>query len=329
MGLSHFARRTYTHFNTPVEPMPRLTQALGGPTLWIKRDDRTGLAGGGNKTRKLEYLVAEALTGGATALITCGSVQSNHCRLTAAAANREGLSCHLVIREKRPGQYREDASGNNLLYRLLGAQVHVVPPNTDLETAMTDLAYRLAASGTLAHVIPMGGSNATGCLGYVRCAKEIVQWSVEAGVPLASVVCASSSGGTHAGLVAGLYPEGINVLGISVDWDAEPQTEVVVGLVNAVCDKMGTSDIPSEAVVVHDQYVGPGYAQGTPEMAEAVRMFAQLEGVLLDPVYTGKTAAGFIGTVRSGRWSKDDHVLFVHTGGSPALFEYSEQVLGQ
>lgn len=328
MGLGHFSHRTYTHFTTPVEPLTRLTKALGGPTLWVKRDDRTGLAGGGNKTRKLEYLVSEAIDGGATALITCGSVQSNHCRLTAAAANREGLACHLVIREKRPDQYREDASGNNLLYRLLGATIHVVPPNTDLDTAMSKLAYELAASGTLAHVIPMGGSNATGCLGYVRCAKEIAQWSVDAGVPLKAVVCASSSGGTHAGLVAGLHPEGVDVVGISVDWDSEPQTEVVVALVDAVTQKLFAPSIDDEAVVVHDGYVGPGYAQGTPEMAEAVRMFAQLEGILLDPVYTGKTAAGFIDLIRRGTWSKDDHVMFVHTGGAPALFEYAEQVLG-
>ena len=141
------------------------------------------------------------------------------------------------------------------------------------------------------------------------------------------MVCASSSGGTHAGLVAGLHPEGVDVVGISVDWDSEPQTEVVVALVEAVTQKLLAPSIADEAVVVHDDYVGPGYAQGTPQMAEAVRMFAQLEGILLDPVYTGKTAAGFIDLVRRGTWSKDDHVLFVHTGGSPALFEYAEQVL--
>ena len=225
VNLSRFPRRVYTGRVTPIEPMDRLSAALGGPRIWVKRDDLLGLAGGGNKTRKLEFLMADALAKGARAIITTGAVQSNHCRLTAAAAAREGLECHLVLEERVANSYRRDGSGNNFLFHLLGVtSLTVVPGGTDLPQAMEQLRADLEGRGLTAYVIPGGGSNPLGALGYVACADEILAQSFHMELAFDAVVCASGSGGTHAGLLAGLIPQGgPPVEGISVRFDTERQ----------------------------------------------------------------------------------------------------------
>jgi len=331
MQLAQFARRRYTPGPTPIEPLRNLSAALGGPELWIKRDDLLGLAAGGNKTRKLEFLVADALAQGADTLITVGAVQSNHCRLTLAAAVKEGLRCQLVLEERVPGSYKEDASGNNFLFQLLGVErTVVVPGGSDLQAAMQQLADDLAAQGRKAYLIPGGGSNALGALGYVACAEELLGQSFEMGLPFDAVVAASGSGGTHAGLLAGLHAASANLplVGISVRAQRGPQEEKIHALAQQAADLLGVSTpVPRAAVEVADAFVGPGYSLPTAAMVEAVQMFARLEGILLDPVYTGKTAAGLIAMVRSGRFAPGQRVLFVHTGGAPALYAYRDVLL--
>ena len=328
MHLARFPRRRYTHGFTPLEPMPHLTKSLGGPNLWVKRDDLLGLTAGGNKTRKLEFLVADALAQGADTLITVGAVQSNHCRLTLAAAVKEGLKCQLVLEERVPDSYKEDASGNNFLFHLLGVEkLSVFPSGTDLQAEMQTLADSLASEGRKGYMIPGGGSNKLGSLGYVSCAEEILQQSYDMGLALDNIVCSSGSGGTHAGLVTGLTGNNANIplIGISTRAAKEAQTDKLFKLANETADMLGVAGgIAREAIVVHDDYVGEGYSLPTDGMTEAVELFARLEGILLDPVYTGKTAAGLIDLVRKGHFKEDDNVLFVHTGGSPALYAYQD-----
>lgn len=330
MHLARFARRRYSEGRTPLQPLPRLTAALGGPEIWIKRDDLTGLGAGGNKTRKLEFLVADALEQGADMLITTGAPQSNHCRLTLAAAAKEGLRCRLLIEERVPGSYDGRDVGNALLFDLMGVdQIEVVPAGSDLMAGMQRMAEVAEAQGRKPYLIPGGGSNALGSLGYVACAEETLQQAFEAGVAFDHVVCASGSGGTHAGLLAGLHGTNANLplTGISVRAERGPQEEKIWRLAQAACDLAGVgSDVPEDAVVVRDDQVGPGYSLPTEAMRDAVQLFARTEAILLDPVYTGKTAAGLIAMVMDDSLSDDQRVLFVHTGGSPALHAYPEQV---
>ncbi|MDT3682777.1 MAG: D-cysteine desulfhydrase [Truepera sp.] len=332
MQLSRFPRRHYTDGPTPLERLPRLSAHLGGPNLWIKRDDLLGLAGGGNKTRKLEFLVADALEHGADTLVTTGAVQSNHCRLTLAAAVHEGLSCRLVLEERVPGSYDAHASGNNFLFGLLGVEaVTVVPAGTDLSAAMQQVADEVAALGRRAYVIPGGGSNALGALGYVACAQELMQQSFELGLNVTHLVTASGSGGTHGGVVAGMTgtSAGVPITGISVRAPRAPQEEKILGLARATAELAGSERPPTAAdVAVLDDYVGEGYSIPTAGMVEAVKLFARLEGVLLDPVYTGKAAAGLIDLVRRGAFDRHDDVVFLHTGGSPALYAYQDVLAG-
>jgi D-cysteine desulfhydrase len=297
----------------------------------MKRDDLLGLAGGGNKTRKLEFLVADALALGADTLITCGAVQSNHCRLTLAAAVKEGLKCRLVLEERVAGSYNPEAGGNNFLYRLLGVEkVKVVPGGSDMATEMQQVADEVAAEGRKAYIIPGGGSNPIGATGYVACAEEILGQLFEQALKIDRVVCASGSTGTHAGLVTGLYGNNSNipVIGINVSRKKQVQEELVYRLVTQTAAHVGIdSAISQDAVLCFDEYVGPGYSLPTPQMAEAVRMLARLEGILMDPVYTGKAMAGLIDLVRKGYFKKDENILFVHTGGSPALYVYVKEIL--
>ncbi|MDN6528386.1 MAG: D-cysteine desulfhydrase [Brevibacterium sp.] len=331
MQLSQFPRRRYTHGTTPIELLPRLSEHLGGPDIYVKRDDLLGLASGGNKTRKLEFLIADALAQGADTIITTGAVQSNHCRLTLAAAVKEGLSCRLVLEERVAGSYDSDASGNNLRFHLLGSErITVVPGGTDLEQAMSEAADEVRRSGRRPYVVPGGGSNALGALGYVACAQEIMQQSFDQSLTFDHIVCSSGSGGTHAGLVAGFHgnESSARVTGISVRAESRLQEAKILQLANAV-SKLGGGfgDVPAEAVTVRDEYVGPGYSLPTPEMTAAIQLFARKEGILLDPIYTGKTAAGLIDLVRTGAFDDDTRVLFVHTGGSPALYAYPDAAL--
>jgi len=326
MHLARFPRRRYTQGWTPLEKLDRLSALLGGPDIYIKRDDLLGLAGGGNKTRKLEFLVADALAKGADTLITCGAVQSNHCRLTLAAAVKEGLKCRLVLEERVANSYHADASGNNFLFRLLGVEsLTVVKTGVDLAAEMQKAADEVAALGRKAYIIPGGGSNPLGALGYVSCAEEILAQTHELDIRLDHIVCASGSTGTHAGLVCGLVGNNsqIPLTGINVRRTREEQEPNVYKLAQETAALLCiTGGIPREAITALGDWVGPGYSLPSPQMVEAVQMLARVEGILLDPVYTGKTMAGLIGLVRQGAFKKGEHVLFVHTGGAPALYAY-------
>ncbi|MBT8363623.1 MAG: D-cysteine desulfhydrase [Deltaproteobacteria bacterium] len=332
MNLARFPRRRYTEGTTPIEKLSNFSKEFDGPNIFVKRDDLLGLSAGGNKTRKLEFLVAEALSVGADTLITCGAVQSNHCRLTLSAAVKEGLKCRLVLEERVADSYNPEASGNNFLFRLLGVEkIKVVPGGSDMLKEMQNIADELIAEGRKPYIIPGGGSTPLGALGYVACAEEILAQAFEKGIIFDCVICASGSAGTHAGLITGFCGNNslIPVIGINVSRTKEDQEKLVYDLVQKTVDYIGIkSKISKDAVVCYDEYVGTGYSLPTSEMAEAVRMLAGTEGILLDPVYTGKAMAGLIGLIRKGGvFKKNDNVLFVHTGGSPALYAYIEAIL--
>ena len=326
MKLAKFPRLRITHSPTPLEPMKRLSDALGGPNLWIKRDDCTGLASGGNKTRKLEYLMAEALQQGADTVITQGATQSNHARQTVAIAAKLGLQSHVIL-EDRTGYMFDDYkhSGNVFLDHLYGASVSEVPLDTDMNKAMADLAGELRAKGRKPYVIPGGGSNPIGALGYVTCALELMDQTNNMGLAVDHLVHATGSAGTQAGLVVGMYGarSQIPVLGIGVRAAKAPQEERVFGLACETAELVGVpGSVLRENVIANCDYVGPGYGLPTPGMIEAVTMLARLEGILLDPVYSGKGMAGLIDLCRKGRYKKGQNVVFLHTGGSVALYGY-------
>ncbi len=331
MDLARFPRRRYTEGWTPLEHLPHLTRYMDGPHIFIKRDDLLGLTAGGNKTRKLEFLVADALRHGADTLITVGAVQSNHCRLTLGAAVKEGMKCRLVLEQRVPDSYDPDASGNNYLFRLLGVEkVAVVDLGTDLEAAMRAEADELAAEGRKGYIIPGGGSNPIGALGYVACAQEILAQAFDKGIQFDHLVCASGSGGTHSGLLTGMRAMGsrIPVTGISVRRPVPEQEDLIGGLTSETREFLGLPSGPVEGELrIFDDYVGPGYSLPTEEMAEAVRIFARKEGILLDPVYTGKAAAGLLDLIQKGHFKRGEKVLFLHTGGSPGLYAYQDVIL--
>ncbi|MGO4886648.1 D-cysteine desulfhydrase [Anaerobacillus sp. MEB173] len=331
MNLSHFPRRKYTEGPTAIEKLDHLSKLLDGPSIFMKRDDQLGLTGGGNKTRKLEFLVADALEKGADTLITCGAIQSNHCRLTLSAAIKEGLSCRLVLEERVANTYQEDGSGNNFLFRLLGAEnITVVSGGSNMMEEMEKAAAEVSLFGGKPYIIPGGGSNEIGATGYASCALEIIHQTNEKNLSFDYIVCASGSSGTHAGLVAGLH--GLNsqipVIGINVSRKVEEQERLVYSLAERTADHLRIKmTIPHENVKCFDDYVGPGYSLATPEMIEAVQLLAKKEGILLDPIYTGKAMAGLIDLVRKGYFKKTDNILFIHTGGSPALYAYESIIL--
>lgn len=330
MNLSKFARRNYSYGPTPIEELRRFSAVLGGPTVYIKRDDLLGLTAGGNKTRKLEFLVADALAQGADTLITCGAVQSNHCRLTLAAAVKEGLKCRLVLEARVPSSYAPNAGGNNLLYRLLGAEaIEVVPGGTNMMEAMQQVADKVTYAGRKPYIILGGGSNATGATGYVACAQEIQQQMAEQGLDFNYIVLASGSGGTHAGVLVGFFGNNFKmpVLGINVSRKNEVQEELIYNLTKATAVHVGSPTPPREAVRCFDRYFGSGYSRPTAAMADAVQLLARTEGILLDPVYTGKAMAGLIDLTRQGLFASTDKVLFLHTGGAPAIYHYAQDVL--
>jgi D-cysteine desulfhydrase len=331
--LARFPRRRYTEGRTPIEKLERLSALLGGPDIYIKRDDLLGLAGGGNKARKLEFLVADALAKGCDTLVTVGAVQSNHCRLTLAAAAKEGMKCRLLLEQRVAKSYSPQASGNNVLYRLLGVEeLRVVDLGTDLAKTMEQMAEDVARRGGKAYLIPGGGSNPLGALGYVSCAEEILAQTFDLGLRVDHIVCASGSAGTHAGLITGLIGNNASIplTGINVRRTRDEQEPMVHKLAEqtaaTLCVRGG---VPREAITALGDWVGPGYSLPTPGMIEAVRMLAQVEGILLDPVYTGKAMAGLIALVRKGAFVKGQNVLFLHTGGSPALYAYQQVLLGE
>lgn len=328
MQLAAFPRVQLGHFPTPLEFLPNLTRHLGGPKIFIKRDDCTGLATGGNKTRKLEFLVAQAIEQGADTLITQGAVQSNHARQTVAAAARVGMQAKILLEERVQNADDDyDHSGNVLLDHLLGGEVVArLPAGSDMQKAMEDLASELSADGRKPYVIPGGGSNPVGALGYVSCAHEMLHQAYNMGLRIDHVVHATGSTGTQAGLVVGLRGSnsGVPVYGVSVRLPKERQEENVWKLVQTTADYMGLppSSVTREDVVADSDYVGEGYGVTTESMVEAVRMLAQLEGILLDPVYSGKGMAGLIALIRSDYFKPEQNIVFIHTGGAVGLYGY-------
>ncbi|WP_071396497.1 D-cysteate sulfo-lyase [Bacillus tuaregi] len=324
MNLAQFPRKRYTASYTPIEKLEKLSEALGGPSIYMKRDDMLGLTAGGNKTRKLEFLMADALKQGADTIITCGGIQSNHCRLTLAAAVKENLKCFLLLEDGEEESTEPDFNGNYFLYHLLGAEkIKIVPNGTDLNKEMELMAEELAKEGRQSYMIPVGGSNVIGATGYAACAQEILTQMFEENLHFDTVLCVSGSGGMQSGLIIGFEANqsGIPVMGINVSRRKAAQEEKVFQLVNETAKHLGLSgNITRDSVTCFDDYVGPGYAIPTPEMVEAVKLIAKTEGILLDPVYTGKAAAGLIDLIRKGYFKNEDHILFVHSGGSPALY---------
>jgi len=326
MHLARFPRRFIAHLPTPLERLDRLTKELGGPEIWIKRDDCTGLSTGGNKTRKLEFLMAEAELAGADLVITQGATQSNHARQTAAFAAKLGMDCHILL-EDRTGS--DDANynhnGNVLLDHLHGATTEKRLGGGDMNAEMEKVADRLRADGRNVYTIPGGGSNPTGALGYVNCAFELLAQANDGNLKLDHIVHATGSAGTQAGLIVGLKAMNaqIPLLGIGVRAPKAKQEENVFNLACATADKLGCSGVVERGdVVANTDYVGEGYGIPTQAGQEAIAMFAELESILLDPVYSAKGAAGFIDLVRKGHFKAGERVVFIHTGGSAALFGY-------
>lgn len=328
MHLARFPRVRLAHLPTPLEPAPRLSEALG-IDLWIKRDDCTGLAGGGNKTRKLEFLLGDAMEVGADTLVTQGAVQSNHVRQTAAAAASHGLKCEIIL-EERTGSTAPDyvGNGNVLLDRLFGANIRRVPGGADMTAELEKTAEAVRARGGKPYVIPGGGSNAVGALGYVDCAREILVQADELDLAISRIVTATGSAGTHAGLVAGLAVMGadVPVLGIGVRAPQEKQEAAVLKLAKETASLLGHADrVRDEMVVADCGYVGAGYGLIDQGVADALALAARTDGLVLDPVYTGKAMKGLIALARAGRFAGET-VVFLHTGGAQGLFGYQGEL---
>jgi L-cysteate sulfo-lyase len=330
MHLARFPRVKLCHAPTPLEFMPNMTKLLGGPQLWIKRDDCTGLALGGNKNRKLEFLMGEAMAQGATHVVTQGAVQSNHVRQTAAACARLGVKCTAVLEHRVQTDDTAYLDGGNvLLDRLLGAAIEYRPSGTDMQAAIEEVGRRLTAAGDKVYLIPGGGSNVTGALGYANVALEILAQANEIGLKIDRVVHATGSTGTQAGLVAGFEAlnSGLRVLGIGVRNPKDIQEANVFKLAQATATELGVKGgIRREAVEANCDYVGAGYGLPTDGMVEAVTMLARAEAIFLDPVYTGKAMAGLIDLIRKGAFASTDTVVFVHTGGQAGLFAYADRL---
>lgn len=326
--LAGFKRVSLCHQPTALEEMPRLTKALGGPRLWIKRDDCTGLATGGNKTRKLEFLMADALDTGADIVVTQGAVQSNHVRQTAAAACKLGLDCYALLERRVPDKGAEyEQTGNVLFDHMFNTQIEFRPPGLDMNQEARAVADRLKAEGRTPYFIPGGGSNEIGALGYVSTAQELLRQCNARQLSPKLVVLSTGSAGTHAGMVAGFHAMGCDVpiLGISVRQPEQVQIENVYNLAVRTAARLTDKPLSRDKVIVDDGYVGEGYGIPTESMVEATTLLARNEGILLDPVYSGKGMAGLIGQIRSGRITKDGDVIFLHTGGAVSLFAYEDQ----
>ena len=329
MNLAQFPRRGYVTTPTPIEHCPNFSKALGADIdVYIKRDDMLPGTAGGNKTRKLDFCIADALQKGCDTVITCGAVQSNHCRLTLAASVKEGLKCHLVLEQRVPNSYREDASGNNYLFHLLGVEgIHVVDGGSDMMAEMNKVADELKAKGRKPYIIPGGGSNAIGGTGYAACAQEILQQSFAMGVSFDHIICTSGSTGTHAGLLVGLKGENANIplTGIGINRKKDAQRKAVYDHSVELAKHLGVAnEITMDDVIVFDDYIGEGYSRVTKGMVKAVKLVARTEAILLDPVYTGKTMDGMLDLMQKGYFDGCKNILFVHTGGSPALFAYTD-----
>jgi L-cysteate sulfo-lyase len=321
--LEKFERIKLGHFPTPIEYLKNVTKYLGGPNIFIKRDDCTGLATGGNKTRKLEFLIPEAIKNKAELVVTVGAVQSNHARQTAAACALVGLKC-LIILEQRlkdpPESYMK--SGNVFLDKIFGAEIKVCPKNEDVSKYTEKLIKDIKSKGTNIYFIPGGGSNPVGALGYVECLNEIIQENKK--YNFSQIVHATGSAGTQAGLLAGrkYFNCDIPVIGICVRHKKDIQVDKVYTEAKKTCEKLRCDILNKSDVIVHDEYIGSGYGEPTEEMKEATKLLARKEAILLDPVYSGKAFAGLIGLIKNKKFTKDDNVLFIHTGGAVSLSAY-------
>lgn len=324
-----FPRVSLAHLPTPFTEMPRLAREVGGPRLFVKRDDATGLAFGGNKTRKLEFALGDAQAKGADVIVTCGGLQSNHVRQTAAAATRLGLECHAVVASPFAGP--SDAytsSGNLLLDRVLGVELHRLPDGAeDYGSAVDSLAHELRAAGRAPYVVPLGASYGIGALGYVEAADELLDQCAAADVHPSHVFLATGSAGTHGGLLAGLRRAGVatKVIGIAVSGTAAGKRALVGDIVAQTAAELQIEmPVTEEDVIVRDEWVGPGYGITTPEGISAVQRLARVEGILLDPVYTGKAMAGMLAILEGGELESARDVVFLHTGGAPGIFAYPD-----
>lgn len=327
MEYNHIPRQSLGFFPTPLIALSRLSKALDGPTIFMKRDDNTGLALGGNKTRKLEFIMGDTLAQGADCVITAGAAQSNHCRQTAAAAASLGLDCHLVLGGEEP----EQTSGNLLLDKIFGSHIHWAGANRKGED-IPKIVEQLTKQGKKPYIIPYGGSNELGALAFVEAFKELESQRESMDVSFTHIVFASSSGATQAGLMLGkkILNSPAQIVGINIDkgeTDKVPFDQYTVALANSTASLIGADHQFTESdLTLNSDYVGEGYGVvGTLEN-EAIAMTAQTEGILLDPVYTGRAMGGLIDMIRSGKIKKTDRVLFWHTGGAPALFAYSSDL---
>lgn len=328
--LDRMPRVRLAFLPTPIQPLPRLSAYLGGPTLFIKRDDQTGLATGGNKARKLEYLLAQAIEAGADCVITAGSTQSNHARQTAAGAASQGLTAHLVLYAPG-GAPPAELSGNVLLDHLLGAVIHWTEERAPYTATIARVAESLRAAGHRPYVIPYGGSNAQGVLGYVEAMRELMG-QIETPGWFDAHVFATSSGGTQAGMLLGAhlagFPATTRILGISVDAPATDLAPRVMALARAGAQWLGLDWEPEAGqVLINDRYCGAGYAVVTDQERQAIRLLARLEGILVDPVYTGRALAGLIDLIERREFGAGERVLFWHTGGTAALGAFARELL--
>jgi len=321
--LEKFERIKLGHFPTPIEHLKNVSQHLDGPNIFIKRDDCTGLATGGNKTRKLEFLIPDAIKNKAELIVTVGAIQSNHARQTAAACSLKGLKC-LIILEQRlkdpPDAYMN--SGNVFLDKLLGAKIMLCPKNQDILEYSTKVVEDIKSKGTNVYFIPGGGSNSIGALGYVECFNEILKENNK--YNFTHIVHATGSSGTQAGLLAGkkYFQSQLQIIGISVRYEKKIQEEKVYNEAKKVCEKLKCDVLDRSEVVAYDDYVGSGYGEPTDGMIEATNLLAKKEAILLDPVYSGKGFAGLIGLIRQKKFTKEDNILFIHTGGAVSLSAY-------
>jgi len=321
--LEKFERIKLGHFPTPIEHLKNISKYLGGPNIFIKRDDCTGLATGGNKTRKLEFLIPDAIKSKAELVVTVGAVQSNHARQTAAACTLMGLKC-LIILEQRvkdpPEVYMN--SGNVFLDKLYGADIKICPKDENFLEYYEKIVEGLKSKGTNVYFIPGGGSNSIGALGYVECLNEIMKENNK--YNFSHIIHATGSAGTQAGLLAGrkYFNCNIPVIGICIRYDKATQLSKVYTEAKKTCERLRCNVLDKSEVIVYDEYIGPGYGVPSDGMIEATKLLAKKEGILLDPVYSGKGFAGLIGLIKNKKFTKNDNVLFIHTGGAASLSAY-------
>jgi L-cysteate sulfo-lyase len=337
IDLSSFPRVRLAHLPTPLEPMDRVSKHLGGPRLWIKRDDCTGLSTGGNKVRKLEFVLADAIAAEADTVVTAGARQSNHSRQTAAAAARLGLKCHLLLWNMTgSGERTYLQNGNILLDRLHNATIHELSgvgaedPLTYLNGEVDKVTQQLREQGARPYAIPVGASTPTGALGYVECARELISQANEFGLKIDAVVHRSGSAGTQAGLVAGFAVAGaqIPVIGIGGGKAPKDLEDLVFRMAVDAASLLGQPSAVKRSAVVATDPNPITYGRLTREVSEVISLFARTEGILIDPVYTGPALVGLLELIRQGKFTRDSNVVFIHTGGTASLFSYVDGFAG-